>query len=243
MPDDELEKGAVVELLGAPEGEGRQFIVPPSRHRSKGSYVFFGTFEISRIVRLDPAELLRKVRHLGAAALIAEEIRQGGRHELSLHISRQLLNEGMRPEDVEHIVTAAWEVRGGDVSAARRNVWDTLKRKEAGKNFKRSPDEEAPGLADALRKALDLKPPKSGRGFVANDLVTLGEALTDELFVDQYKQPYALYQGRSLPVDELGDILAVEWWKQTGNVIGPETKKTALEHLRRRSSTLSLARV
>jgi len=94
VPDDELEKGAVVELLGAPEGEGRQFIVPPSRHRSKGSYVFFGTFEISRIVRLDPAELLRKVRHLGAAALIAEEIRQGGRHELSLHISSASTSPG-----------------------------------------------------------------------------------------------------------------------------------------------------
>jgi len=36
--DPKADKGAVVELLGAPNGQGRQFIVPPSQHPKKGAY-------------------------------------------------------------------------------------------------------------------------------------------------------------------------------------------------------------
>ncbi|MGG7382615.1 hypothetical protein ACQ7B2_28965, partial [Escherichia coli] len=82
-----------MELLGAPEGQGRQFIVPPSTHPKKGAYVWDGGFDPDRIATIDAEDLQRRVRHLGVAALIAEHMPESGRHDFSLALAGLMLRD------------------------------------------------------------------------------------------------------------------------------------------------------
>jgi hypothetical protein len=117
--DTEADKGAVVELLGAPKSQGRQVIVPPSTHPKKGAYVWVDGFDPARIARVDADELERRVRHLAVAALIAEHMPDNGRHDFSHELAGLMLRDDRESlEDVKSIVASAWEAVGGDTDAA-----------------------------------------------------------------------------------------------------------------------------
>jgi len=154
--DTDADKGAVVELLGAPDGQGRQFIVPPSTHPKKGSYVWAGGFDPERIVAIDAADLEKRVRRLGAAALIAEHLPEGGRHELSKALAGYLLRHDEELDTVEPIFESAWNARGGDSKAAVRNAQDTAKNLTAGKKVTggKEVNKIVPGLAQRIADAL-----------------------------------------------------------------------------------------
>ena len=155
--DTKADKGAVVELLGAPGGQGRQFIVPPSRHPKKGSYVWVDGFDPERIVTTEAKDLERCVRHLGAAALIAEHLPDSGRHELSKALAGLMLRDDREDlETVESILESAWAARGGDFRAAVQNARDTAKNLAAGKKITggKEVNKTVKGLAGKIADAL-----------------------------------------------------------------------------------------
>jgi len=155
----EAEKGAVVELLGAPSGQGRQVIVPPSTHPKKGSYYWVEGFDPERIVTLEPEELEQRVRRLGASALIAEHLPASGLHDFSLALAGYLLRHGEDKDTVSHILISAWDARGlieVDGGGLRQNVEDTAKSLETGDNITggKTVNKTVPGLAEKLADAL-----------------------------------------------------------------------------------------
>jgi hypothetical protein len=150
------EKGFVVELLGAPKSQGRQFIVPPSMHPKKGAYQWVGGFDPKRIVTIEAEDLERRVRHLAAAALIAEHLPDSGRHDLSLALGGYMGRHDETLETVESIVAPAWEAHGGEVDAAVQNVRDTFDKLHAGEKVTggKELNKIVPGLAGKLADAL-----------------------------------------------------------------------------------------
>jgi hypothetical protein len=156
--DTKADKGAVVELLGAPEGQGRQFIVPPSTHPKKGSYVWVDEFDPGRVATIEASELEKRVRNLAVSALIAEHLPKSGRHEFSLALAGLMLRDGREElETVESILESAWAARGGDSQAAVKNAQDTAKNlAEGGKNVTggKEVNKTVKGLAGKIADAL-----------------------------------------------------------------------------------------
>jgi hypothetical protein len=157
--DTNADKGTVVELLGAPNGQGRQFIVPPSMHPKKGRYVWDGEFSPDRIATIDASDLEKRVRRLGAAALIAGHLPSSGLHHYSLALAGFMLRNREDAETVEDILISAWRAHGLiqiDGSGLRQNVRDTVKNLAAGKKVTggKEVNKTVPGLAQKIADAL-----------------------------------------------------------------------------------------
>jgi putative DNA primase/helicase len=127
----------LIALKASNNGRGHQVAVAPSVHREKGPYHFIGGYNPAAIAVVDKDELRHRVGMLATAALIARLLPPsrdeggGGRHDLALALSGYMLRNGEAVEDVEKMLTAAWEVcnapRQG-VEDVRRSVRDTSAR-------------------------------------------------------------------------------------------------------------------
>jgi putative DNA primase/helicase len=127
----------LIALKASNNGRGHQVAVAPSVHREKGPYHFIGGYNPAAIAVVDKDELRHRVGMLATAALIARLLPPsrdeggGGRHDLALALSGYMLRNGEVVEDVEKMLTAAWEVcnapRQG-VEDVRRSVRDTSAR-------------------------------------------------------------------------------------------------------------------
>jgi putative DNA primase/helicase len=134
------EIGGAAELIAikaSNNGRGHQVAVAPSVHREKGPYHFIGGYNPAAIAVADKDELRHRVGMLAAAALIARLLPPskdeggGGRHDLALALSGYMLRNGEAAEDVEKVLTAAWEVRNAPhqgIEDVRRIVRDTSTR-------------------------------------------------------------------------------------------------------------------
>src|SRR5215204_1881928 len=131
------ELGGTAELIAlkaSNNGRGHQVAVAPSAHREKGLYHFVGGYNPASIAVVDKDELRHRVGMLATAALIVRVLPPsrdeggGGRHDLALALSGYMLRNGEAVQDVEKILTAAWEARGAPrqgVEDVRRSVRDT----------------------------------------------------------------------------------------------------------------------
>ena len=124
----------LIALKASNNGRGHQVAVAPSVHREKGPYHFIGGYNPAAIAVVDKDELRHRVGMLASATLIARMLPPsrdeggGGRHDLALALSGYLLRNGEAVEDVEKILTAAWDLRKAPHQAmedAQRSVQDT----------------------------------------------------------------------------------------------------------------------
>src|SRR5215204_4683116 len=129
--------GELIALKASNNGRGHQVAVAPSIHRDKGPYHFIDGYNPAAIAVVDKDELRHRVGMLATAALIARLLPSsrdeggGGRHDLALALSGYMLRNGEAVEDVEKMLTAAWEVRNAPhqgVEDVRRSVRDTSTR-------------------------------------------------------------------------------------------------------------------
>jgi hypothetical protein len=180
---------------------------------------------------------LRKIRKLSeeeksaATQAIADHLPESHLNDLALDLSGYLCRRTDR-ETVEDILIGAWDAHGlikADGSGLRGIVERAEQRLADGDNTTGGPSlkERNPGMFEALEKALKRR----GRPAAADELVRMGLSLTDELFTDQYKQPYALVDGASLPLDALGDLLAVQWFRVKNNALPQDSIRSALNTL------------
>ena len=93
------------------------------------------------------------------------------------------------------------------------------------------PDEAVKKVERAFSEWEPNEEPAESVGSGADDLTQLGRDIVDELFTDQYGQPYAWIEGQSVPVDTLGDRLRVRWLQDRDKSAGSEAVGTALATL------------
>jgi putative DNA primase/helicase len=129
--------GELIALKASNNGRGHQVAVAPSVHREKGPYHFIGGYNPAAIAVVHKDELRHRVGMLATAALIARvlppsrEEGGGGRHDLALALVGYMLRNGEAAEDVEKMLTAAWEISNAPrqgVEDVRRSVRDTATR-------------------------------------------------------------------------------------------------------------------
>src|SRR5215203_2096705 len=129
--------GELIALKASNKGRGHQVAVAPSVHREKGPYNFIDGYNPAAIAVVDKDELRHRVGMLATAALIARLLPSsrdeggGGRHDLALALSGYMLRNGEAAEDVEKMLTAAWEISNAPrqgVEDVRRSVRDTATR-------------------------------------------------------------------------------------------------------------------
>src|SRR5215204_7452295 len=129
--------GELIALKASNNGKGHQVAVAPSVHREKGPYHFVGGYNPAAIAVVAKDELRHRVGMLATAALIARCLPTtrdeggGGRHDLALALSGYMLRNGEAAEDVEKMLTAAWEISNAPrqgVEDVRRSVRDTATR-------------------------------------------------------------------------------------------------------------------
>jgi len=129
--------GELIALKASNNGRGHQVAVAPSVHREKGPYNFIGGYNPAAIAVVHKDELRHRVGMLATAALIARvlppsrEEGGGGRHDLALALVGYMLRNGEAAEDVEKMLTAAWEISNAPrqgVEDVRRSVRDTATR-------------------------------------------------------------------------------------------------------------------
>jgi putative DNA primase/helicase len=129
--------GELIALKASNNGRGHQVAVAPSVHREKGPYHFIGGYNPASIAVVHKDELRHRVGMLATAALIARllppsrEEGGGGRHDLALALSGYMLRNDETAEDVEKMLTTAWEHRKASrqaVEDVRRSVRDTATR-------------------------------------------------------------------------------------------------------------------
>jgi P4 family phage/plasmid primase-like protien len=121
------EQGVLVELLG----QGRQAIMPGSRHPSGEHYAWAACGEPARV---PAANLKKRVNALAAASLLTRYWpHQGTRHDAALALAGGLLRGGWNAAHVERFVTAV-SAAASDEEAARRgrDAVSTAERQEQG---------------------------------------------------------------------------------------------------------------
>jgi putative DNA primase/helicase len=127
----------LIALKASNNGRGHQVAVAPSIHREKGPYHFVGGYNPAAIAVVDKDELRHRVGMLATATLVARQLPPsrdeggGGRHDLALALAGYMLRNGEAVEDVEKMLTAAWEARNAPhqgVEDVRRSVRDTSTR-------------------------------------------------------------------------------------------------------------------
>jgi putative DNA primase/helicase len=129
--------GELIALKASNNGRGHQLAVEPSIHREKGPYHFVGGYNPAAIAVVGKENLRHCVGMLATATLVARHLPPskeeggGGRHDLVLALAGYMLRNGETIEDVEKMLTAAWELRGAPrqaVEDVRRSVRDTATR-------------------------------------------------------------------------------------------------------------------
>jgi putative DNA primase/helicase len=155
----EADKGAIVDMKAAARGQGHQIIVPPSKHATKGSYVWEGGWDPTRIARISAEELEMRVRNLAAATLIAEHLPESGLHYFSMALAGYMLRHGMDTDTVERVLVSAWRARGlikSDGEGLRKNVRDTAQKLSENQPTSggTTVDDYVPGMAKKLAQAL-----------------------------------------------------------------------------------------
>ncbi len=116
-------------MLVEVRADGHQSMVPPSIHPSGEEVRWSREGDPARV---DQDNLVARAKRLAAAALIAQHIGDGCRHDPILAWAAVLCKAGMQPEDVETFLQPVIEVADGDENDLLRAVEDTIRRHEAG---------------------------------------------------------------------------------------------------------------
>jgi putative DNA primase/helicase len=216
--------GELIALKASNNGRGHQVAVAPSVHREKGPYHFIGGYNPASIAVVHKDELRHRVGMLATAALIARllppsrEEGGGGRHDLALALSGYMLRNDEAAEDVEKMLTAAWEHRKAPrqaVEDVRRSVQDTsarLVRNEPATGGRRL-GELVPKMPEKIAAFLGWERPnmrEQRRHYMRTDL---GNA---ERFVDTHRdrvlwcptrKAYLCWDGKRYAWDERGEAV------------------------------------
>lgn len=158
-----LDGSVIIDVKASNNGRGHQVAVAPTGHPEKGPYQFVGGYNPAAVSTAAAAELRRKIRLLVCASLVAANLPAskkegvGGRHDLALAYIGYLLRNGVSAEDIEKVLTAAWEVRGAPreaVEDVRRSIPDSAKRLAKDEPVKggRSLGDTVHGMADRIAK-------------------------------------------------------------------------------------------
>src|ERR671911_1903356 len=216
--------GELIALKASNNGRGHQVAVAPSVHREKGPYRFIGGYNPAAIAVVHKDELRHRVGMLATAALIARvlppsrEEGGGGRHDLALALVGYMLRNGEAAEDVEKMLTAAWEISNAPrqgVEDVRRSVRDTatrLARNEPATGGRRL-EELVPGMPQKIADFLGWERPdmrEQRRHYMRTDL---GNA---ERFVDAHRdhvlwcparKAFLVWDGNRYRWDERAEVL------------------------------------
>jgi hypothetical protein len=220
-------------------GRSKQTVSAPSVHPSGEQYVIENPE--TPITEISAADLERGVRMEAAAAVIARHYPPpGGQYDFGLHLAGFLLGNGMSEDDAFELMMAAKELQpeGVDKDAEKniRGVCRSTARKieagdelvTGGKRLKEEYDEKLPSRLAYILGWKSLNMGGEYRKSSADDLVAMGLEMVEELFVDQYKQPYALVNGASVPVDSLEARLRANWFRSKGKAAGADAVKAAI---------------
>src|SRR5829696_1692169 len=215
--------GELMALKASNNGRGHQVAVAPSVHRDKGPYHFVGGYNPAAIAVVHKDELRHRVGMLATAVLIArvlppsKEEGGGGRHDLSLALVGYMLRNGEAAEDVETMLTAAWEISHAPRRAledVRRSVRDTasrLARNEPATGGRRL-EELMPGMAQKIADFLGWERADMREQRRSYWLTDLGNA---ERFIDTYRdmvlwcparKAWLLWDGLRWAWDERGAV-------------------------------------
>jgi putative DNA primase/helicase len=132
-----LDGSEIISLKASNNGRGHQIVVAPTVHPDKGPYHFVGGYNPAAVAEVDKQELRKRVGMLAVAALLARILPPsrdeggGGRHDLALALAGYMLRNGEAQEDVEKMLTAAWDYGNAPrqaVEDVRRSVRDTFTR-------------------------------------------------------------------------------------------------------------------
>jgi len=88
---------------------GYQTVIPPSIHPSGEPIEYLPGHEPSQIVTISAQKLLRRVLSIGAIALMAKYWPENDRHYTKRAWARVLSKGGLKPNDIEAIITSAYE--------------------------------------------------------------------------------------------------------------------------------------
>src|SRR5215207_10016857 len=217
--------GELIALMASNNGRGHQLVaVAPSTHREKGPYHFVDGYNPAAIAVVGKDELRHRVGMLAVATLIARHLPPskeeggGGRHDIALALAGYMLRNGEATEDVEKMLTAAWEYRNAPrqaVEDVRRSVRDTLTRlarnepatggRKLGELVPRMPEK----IADFLGwERADMR--EQRRRYMRTDL---GNA---ERFVDAHRdrvlwcparKSFLFWDGKRYAWDERGEVV------------------------------------
>jgi hypothetical protein len=186
-------------------GEGGYVLVPPS-----AGYQWINSAPLAKFPAfLDPK---KKVLRRGTfnPLDVMKGVKQGSRDTEMIRLAGWLRSKDFDQETAEQIVLLA-----------AGNCVPKFDPGEAIKKVERAFNEWEPHGEE----------PTESMGSGADNLTQLGRDMVDELFTDQYGQPYAWLEGQSVPVDTLGDRLRVRWLQDQGNAAGSEAVGTALATL------------
>jgi putative DNA primase/helicase len=214
----------LIALKASNNGRGHQVAVAPSIHREKGPYHFVGGYNPAAIAVVDKDELRHRVGMLATATLVARQLPPsrdeggGGRHDLALALAGYMLRNGEATEDVEKMLTTAWELREAPrqaVEDVRRSVRDTsvrLARNEPATGGRRL-GELVPRMPEKIADFLDWERAdvrEQRRSYMRTDL---GNA---ERFVDAHRdrvlwcparKSFLCWDGKRYAWDERGEAV------------------------------------
>jgi hypothetical protein len=174
--------GTILEIRST----GCQSLIPPSTHPDGDKYERDSIVR-SPAIEIAAEELTTACSRLAAAALVARNWPDGGRHDLSLALAGALLHGGLGGDDVETFVAAVAQAAGDDEPADRiRAARDTARDHAAGKPVTGWPTlgKLLPaGVVEKLREWLEIrdfpelitkKPPKAAScALVSVDMSTV----------------------------------------------------------------------
>ena len=204
----DVEGGEVLSLKTSARGRGHYVVVEPSVHPTKGNYVFRGGFDADEITRMSGEELELRVAHLGTAALVAENLPKGGRHDYALALAGFMLRNEEDPDTVLDLLRAGWRVRGALTPAADQDlediVEDTIENLSQGNPVTggKTLNELVGGpLSSRISRALGWQRPDEGEGAEIRSLDDAGNAerfLADHgervRYIPEWKS-WAVYDG------------------------------------------------
>jgi putative DNA primase/helicase len=216
--------GELIALKASNNGRGHQVAVAPSVHREKGPYHFIGGYNPAAIAVVGKEELRHRVGMLAVATLIARHLPPskveggGGRHDLALALAGYMLRNGETAEDVEKLLTTAWEQRNAphqaveDVSRGVRDTASRLARNEPATGGRRL-GELIPQIPEKIADFLGWARPsmrEQRRHYMRTDLGN------SERFVDAHhdsvlwcpaRKSFLCWDGKHYAWDERGDVV------------------------------------
>ena len=216
--------GELIALKASNNGRGHQVAVAPSVHREKGPYHFIGGYNPAAIAVVGKEELRHRVGMLAVATLIARHLPPskeeggGGRHDLALALAGYMLRNGETAEDVEKLLTTAWEQRNAphqaveDVSRGVRDTASRLARNEPATGGRRL-GELIPQIPEKIADFLGWARPsmrEQRRHYMRTDLGN------SERFVDAHhdsvlwcpaRKSFLCWDGKRYAWDERGDVV------------------------------------